>query len=737
MTVPEPKQNQQLPRVSNGPAALPPRLFVSLGITVVACLLGYHGFLELFTKLAFYDDTGYMLSLIKSFNENGHLYKSTFSQYGPFYSEFYYLVSRVLRVPPTHDGIRWVVLVLWVYSSIAGAILAFRLTGRISIAIIAQLLCFHVLNMLAQEPGHPLSLIIVCFGTIILCLDGRRSVDPNSRQAIIIGLCLGALLMMKINLGLFAVAAVGTAWIFYSPLDRWGKIGRCAAALLFCAPLLMIGRGWPVEARTFFIVLFVCSLLSVLTCPGYETLEWKVLLRSGALILAGLIVTSAVCLSVAVLSGSSWNSITEGVIVSPMRLGSLFSFVPAVGLLPAINAILGLFLAIIWRSLSQACSIDETRFILGLRVFFLTIVIIWLATSGYYFFWVQPFLWIAALPLDSDAKEAEMSAWRLAQLSLTLLAVGQVLGLYPVGGAQITAPIYLGATSTLFVIAGLLVDLKAIAKDRSFIRLAAKTAVYIVLPLVLIGLIGQRVYRGASHYAHLSSLNLPGAQLLRIEDLPAATYRFLVANLEESRPSFLTVPGLNSLYGWTHRDPPTGFNATMNFALLSRDQQRAMTDVGRTCRPIAAVLNREILDFWADGNFRPSGPLIDFVARDCRSVGRVNRYELMILRDSPPPTFTSCVTLDQEWRANAPVNQITIRPPAHLGRITSVSLLNTTQGTVPGLNTTIPAWASESREFSLQLEAPIPSRDSLDQMLVQLADESNHVVMIPFLRPSR
>jgi hypothetical protein len=63
-------------------------LFFSLSTAAVACAAAYRGFVELFSATAFYDDTGYMLSLIKGFNEHGHLYQAIFSQYGPFYSEF-------------------------------------------------------------------------------------------------------------------------------------------------------------------------------------------------------------------------------------------------------------------------------------------------------------------------------------------------------------------------------------------------------------------------------------------------------------------------------------------------------------------------------------------------------------------------------------------------------------------------------------------------------------------------
>ena len=635
-------------------------------------------------------------------------------------------------------------LVLWLFSSIAGAILAFRLTGRIWVALVGQFLCFHVLKMLALEPGHPVSLIVAIFGIIVLCLDGRKRVPPGFWSAITIGIALGALLMIKINIGLFAVAALGAAWIYHSPLDKAGKIARCITVILLCLPLWLT-RTWPVETRTFFAVIFICSLLSVLTCARQQTIEWKFLFRSGKPIAGGAIGTCAACLLVALLTGSRWRDIIDGIISSPLRLGSVFSFAPTVGPLTAFAAVVGLLLAMTWRLLCRTFSIDQARFLFALRLSFLTMVLAWLVTAFNYFFWVS-FFWIAALPLDLDSENSNTGRWRLAQLSLALLAVAQILGVYPVAGAQYCVPLYLGAASALFVIAGLLADLKAIAEDLFPWRLAARTVVAIGLSIVLIGLFWHGLRRAAARYADFLSLDLPGAQLLRADELSVATYRFLAVNLRESHPSFLTMPAWNSLYLWSQREAPAGINSTMNFSLLSLDRQRKIVNVARTCRPIAAVFNREIFNFWGGEQFPPSGPLIDFVRGECRSVGRVNKFELMTLRDASPPALTLCVTLDQEWQPNAPINQITVRLPANLGTITSASILDTSRGSKVQrlLETTIPsdylAEAQEGptakpRQFSFPLNGPVPSRDSLDQLLLQLKGDSGQTVTLPFLRP--
>lgn len=727
-------------------------IFFSLSILAVACATAYRGFLELFSVATFYDDTGYMLSLIKGFNEHGHLYRETFSQYGPFYSEFYYFVCGVLGVPITHDGIRWVVLIFWVFNSIAGAIVAFRLTGRIWIALLAQALCFHVLESLVGEPGHPLSLVMACFGSLALCLTGGKSEQRIFWQPVAIGTLLGALLMTKINLGIFAVAAVGTALIYRSPLDRWGKVLRGAAAFLFVGMVLLIRTGWPVEVRTYFTLLFICSLLSVLICSRGQTFGWQTSSRFGLWTLAAFLLTCALSLSGALLTGSGWADLIDGLITGPMRLPTIFIDVPAIGPFTAMSAVIGLLLAVAWRFASRAFPLHADLIAFGLRLFFLVLVIVWLAESSQSFIpvlpFLCPFLWIAALPLDSASRESNTPIWQFAQLAIVLLAVGQILGVYPVSGAQLGVPIYLGSLCVLFAIAGLLADLKASARNFFTLRRVAATTVLIGLAIAVLGLSGRVLRLVASRHAQFSSLNLPGAKFLRTDEYTAAIYRFLAENLRGCRPSFLTIPGINSLYGWSEREAPTGFNVGMNFALLSAAQQNAMVNVGGTCQPIAAVLNRRILNFWIRGTFKPSGPLLDFVITECRSVGRVNNYELMILRNSPPPKLTYCVTLDKEWRADAPANQITVSLPANIGAITSASLLQATSlGAAPHLiEATIPsdgtgkvdnAPAAGSRQFSIYLpEAKTLSPQSLDQTFIQLRDESAHIINLPFLRPT-
>jgi|GEM_PF-3270124 len=722
-------------------------LFFSLSTLAVGCATAYRGFLELFSVTLPYDDTGYMLSLIKGFNEHGHLYQATFSQYGPFYSEFYYFVCGVLGVPITHDGIRWVVLVFWVFSSITGAILAFRFTGRIWMAILAQLICFHALDRMAWEPGHPLSLVVAGLAFLALCLSGKESEQPKVWQAIAIGMGLGALLTIKINIGVFALAAVGTAWIYSLPMDVPGKALRYAAAFLFAIPFLLIQTSWPAPIRAYFAVLFICSLLSVLISASARKLEWRGATTFGLWSLTALLLTCAFSIGGALLSGSTLTDLIDGMITTPSRMGSFLFFAPPMGPFEAVTAIIGLLLAVTWRFSFQTSPIRQDWFTLGLRLLFLTAVIVWLATADHYFSLVLPFVWVAALPFNQASQKSNTPVWQFGQVAIVLLAVGQVLGIYPVNGAHAAVPFYLGAVCAVLGIASLRADLEMKAQSLFAPRRGLAIVVNIALVVVVVGVSWRVVQIAAGRYRHFSPLGLPGAKLLRTDETSAATYYFLVANLRDCRPSFLTIPGVNSLYTWLEREPPTGFNVGMNFAFLSPEQQSAMVNVGRTSQPIAAVLNRKLIGFWTRGHFQPSGPLIDFVTKECRPVGRVNNYELMALLNAPPPKLTSCVTLDKEWQADAAPNQITVFLPANTGAITSAFLLQAaSSGTTlyrletatnsDGVETAAGAATSGPRQFTIYLrETQTISKASLDQTLIQLKDDSGHIINLPFLRP--
>ncbi len=719
-------------------------LFVA-GATVLAAASAYRAFFDLFAYFAQYDDTGAMLALIQCFNERGGLYGEVFSAYGPFCSEYYLFVGRILSVPITHDGLRWLVLVLWVGCSLAGSVIAYRLTRRIWVALLVQALSFHMLHGLIAEPGHPVSLVAALVAALALVLNSPRGNKPGRVQAILAGTILGMLCMTKINLGLFAVAAAGTAWVYCSPRDGWGRALRWIAAFLFCSfAVVLVKPVWPPEIRIVFLTVFLCTLMAVLVSAPGGKMEWRVLGCFGGWALAALLASVALSLSGALVSGTGWADLLDGLIVEPMTLGGALIVLPEMGRQDAVIALASFIVACAWRFFAPAFPLLQQRISLVLRLVFMGLITAW-AMERCTPWTALAFLWIAALPPLSGADQNESDADRFGRLSLVLLAVGQLLGIYPVSGAQLAIPSYLAALCVIPVLHALFLNFERanLFRRHPLLKSAVAIAVFIGPSLPLAKVYAGHVRLLAGTYSKRTPLGLPGTNLLRIDRADAATYRCLAENLRNCRPTFVSLPAQNSLYVWAERPFPTGFNVPPNFAVLSTEEQRRIVEVGRKCKPLALILHQSLLDdFYVRGRYQPSGPLIDFWKEECRLAGHVRGYDFMSLKNEPVPTLTYCATLDADSQPGES-NRITVTLPLGFGKVTTASVLDLS--------------APESRKSPLRLEErtrtrnepiagesvrqfafvnPDPANLTLgtqDGFLVQLWDETGQLVAdLPF-----
>jgi hypothetical protein len=243
-------------------------------------------------------------------------------------------------------------------------------------------------------------------------------------------------------------------------------------------------------------------------------------------------------------------------------------------------------------------------------------------------------------------------------------------------------------------------------------------------------------------YRTWAPLALPGAHLLRPDPATAAVYRCLAENLRHSEPSFITLPGVNSLYGWAERPTPTGFNVGFNFGFLSRAEQQKIVEVARRCRPIALVLNRDLMLFWSRGRFQPSGPLVDFATTECRSAGSVRGYYLMSLNSEPLPTLTYCAI----FKAAIPndSSRITITLPGRIRNVAAASVRNLEGPESPRKLVRLesdlavrsePRAAEDVWEFTVPNPESKLTADTLERFMVQLWNEAGEWVGdLPFAR---
>ena len=131
-------------------------------------------------------------------------------------------------------------------------------------------------------------------------------------------------------------------------------------------------------------------------------------------------------------------------------------------------------------------------------------------------------------------------------------------------------------------------------------------------------------------------LDLPGAHRLRLGPGHAEQLRALSGALRRDCRTFLTMPGLNSLYLFTGEPAPVELSGPWRCFLSTADQRRIVERV-TPMRGLCVVRSDPIEAVWffSSGHQPPRRPLVDFIDSNFTPVARFNgngpfSYELMV-----------------------------------------------------------------------------------------------------------
>ena len=288
-------------------------------VTVVTYPIARYG---IFTGFANYDDEGYMLISLKSFLNHGWLY-DVFNGYGPFYYEFWGGVFSIFGISVNHDGGRTVTMVVWVLSSLLIGLSTWRMTGSIVLGLATQLSVFEALFSLVPEPMHPGGIIVLLLSaTMAFSCFVRDRTSPFSMA--LLGGAVMALILVKINVGIFALAAVVLVCVVSYPALARRRWLRPVVEVGFVAlPLLLMsskaGEAW---ARHYALHVSAAALAVVIAlrarCVGRrdsKELWWL----GGGLLVVGVTVLLAI-----LAAGTSPSGLIEGIIKLPLRFRQRF-----------------------------------------------------------------------------------------------------------------------------------------------------------------------------------------------------------------------------------------------------------------------------------------------------------------------------------------------------------------------------------------------------------------------------
>jgi hypothetical protein len=577
-------------------------LFALAAITLVVAPIGY---MSMFAVFRPYDDEGSFLILLRDYLSGHPLLTPTTSYYGPFYFEVMGGLFKLLGVAPTNNSGRLVTLAMWLLASALGAVAAYRLTRNLWLGVVAQLVTFILLGALTQEPMATYGLSSVLLLGLVIAATFTQT-QPRASAAVI-GAIVGALCLVKINVGAFAAMAVIFAWAA-SQAPRWRRFALPAMAVLITLVpfLLMAGllaRGWVLE----FALLVSLSAAAVgVACLGAPTV--RLAGPSSAWLILGGAIATAIILAVALGGGTRAVDVWEQLVVRPVRFPDLFTW--PINISPAAD---------VWAALSLAACVVFTRVravpaapaILRVAAGLFVLVTILLLPTPVFLLGL-PLAWLAAQPQRDEPA-------RYHRVMIPALAVLESLQAYPVAGTQ------LSLVALLLVPVGAMVLNDGITGLRTpgAARLAPAALLVAGLALALNGFLAE------SQFAAESPSGLPGAESVRMPAQQAANLRQLVAAIDSRCSSFVTFSGMNSFYVWTGQQPPSDLRYGVWWLTPDPVDQQAIVQQLSSRSGLCVVKNQAIIDFWAEGRSVPPQPMVEFIDRDFVDSGSYGDYELL------------------------------------------------------------------------------------------------------------
>ncbi len=613
-------------------------------VTLVTYLIAHP---RMFTGFASYDDEGYMLIALKEFIRHGHLYNQVFSQYGPFYYEFWGGLFSLFGISVTHDAGRMVTLMAWVLSGLVAGVSVMRMCRSIILGLAVQILVFQGIGTLTTEPMHPGGIICLLLVTIIAISCGVRARTSVGAMATLGG-AVAALILVKINVGMFALAAVVlTCVASYQALAsrRWLRlvveIGFVAVPVMLMTA--KFGEAW---ARHYAVHVAVAALAVVIALRARSTgrrspeeLWWF----GGGLI----VVSLTICFTIFAV-GTSPSGLIDGVLKQPLRQAGAF-WVPlqlsnriyVFDLLALMGALVYWYvtrrntrLSPTWRSITSLLSI-LIGLEMALSVVGKTILFDAPTFTGYQLS-LLAFAWVALIqvPGESD-KRIEF-----ARILLPPLAVLQALHAYPVAGSQIQWSAFLqipvGAICVANGVRGLALGLTGEVERRGMAVIGAIAATMMALVLVNTQL-RQPLREARAAYNGAVPLDLPGATAVHLSQPEVELYRNVSSAIDTHCRSLVMLPGMNSFYFWTGLEPPTGYNATGWPTLFDEAHQHQVIDETRSIEGLCQLRNTLIAKNWGNGTV-PPGSLVRYLHRGFRPIIRFGEYKLLKREGVGPPS---------------------------------------------------------------------------------------------------
>lgn len=616
-------------RLVSDPATTPQsavRLLLSLviAVTVVAPLMVWltlHSF-------AGFDDEGYYLLALAALAHHHPLYSQVYGTYGPAYYLIFVAAYTVLHIPYTPDAARVITVVCWCVSCLLSGLVLWRASRSVLVAVAAALVCFEWLAPIGLTgelyPGLiliPLQLSLV-LALPSAVLSGRRI------PLMAVGAILGTVLLIKVNVGIFTVASVVVAMAATVGRPRfpaWLWRLTCTVALLM-PPVLVLALIGTRSVQSYLALSEVAILALLITVGATRGNSSPGLSAARMLLAIGGSMAIAILVYVAALAHSGTGIATVFRFTINVPLQQTHAFTDPVqlgfGALVATIAVATLSTQLVWRRRASRsihphshrlrATLAITKIAVGLGIVFWGLVgafplgpVFGAAAMGLVGIWVG---------LERHSPQERSVIWLLAALGAF-----QQLQIYPVAGAQIASgTVWVGLAALVLVDDGIrILPRSALPAQHvtaaAHARWLATSRTALVLGMGCVVAI-QSLDMLASSPRNAVSLDLRGSDWIYLPKPTALAYRHVTHYLQDSCSTFISAPGIDSLYTWTGQRPVLGILVDDWMYLVSAPQQRAIVRELEVRRHICAVVDPLLIEFWQHGTPLPPDPILHYLA---------------------------------------------------------------------------------------------------------------------------
>jgi len=342
-----------------------------------------------------------------------------------------------------------------------------------------------------------------------------------------------------------------------------------------------------------------------------------------------------IILAVPVFTGTSVQGLMEGLFLTPLKMPGVSLLPLPLGMGVLLNTAAALFVASVFVAkpdwICAARSLPVFKIVYGFAGS------LWLLGDaktqiGY----LLPWVWLVLVRGPIDPKSDET----FPRVFLCLAAVWQSLQAYPIAGTQVVTAtvllvlIYVVCLRDALEVFASMLRRKMGAWGRGFEQLRPQTvrflqALGVVAFLYVFTNVWCKLPVVRHQYAELPPLGLRGSRYVHTDTEVTVNYRALTQYLESHCDTFVTYPGINSLYFWTGKRPPTHLNSTGWGQLSHRQQEQILSALGKARQPVLVAVAPAV-ESWVKSIPPQISPLVHFIRENCREVTRIGVFILFV-----------------------------------------------------------------------------------------------------------